>query len=353
MSDDSYYEKFQAQDAAETQSLIAEIVAGMPEDAPGGDVSEASPEAPVVVDPAARTGIGEPEAPEPESLPVEASAPPAPAPPKVDEPDPRALIRVLEREGQVRDRESAIERRERAVQEAEARAKAAKGVDPSALLQRLMEDPMAVLEEVGADPAHVARLVTAGVLGDKAPPELKASTELARFKAQQARELASLKNELRARDHEAERTRVRDSVRAHVTRKNEGESKHPTVDSVAADDPDYVTQAVFDTIARDARERAGTDRDDGRPMSVEDAVARVEAEWSRIARRKTAPASPATQTAVTETAPKTAGTAPPPIPKNPRAPSAPRKVPYYREPEAEDEDAMAHALAVLVGRAPA
>jgi hypothetical protein len=359
MTVDTFALKHAADDAAESASIIADIVKSMPADDRDTDVSEASPDQVTLAAPgapadptAAPTAAEVIKAAEGTVAKVAAATGEGPAPKEPE--DTRVLIRALEREGMIRDREAVLDKREAALRAREEQAKA--GPDLGSLRDRLMDDPAGVLRELGADPAYVARVVTADVLGDKAPADLRASTETARLRAQMARQRAELEQMIRSRDHEAERARVRTEARSYAASKRDGASEHPTVDTVAASDPGYVEEAIFDEIARDAAARAGREPD-GRLMTPTEAAKRLEARWAKIAGARPAPAE--TQTTTSATSPQNPATpaparkvaAAPPIPKNP--PRRARRAPAYYEAQDGDDDSLAYALDVLRGRSPA
>jgi len=363
---DSVVAAADAADAAETAAIIADIVRGLPPDdgppapasgaepavvlAPRGSAAEVVKTAEAAAEAARDAG----------AVPDARTEPPAPAA-KEPEPDPRALMRIIERDAMLRDREAVLEKREREIAAREEAARQRRALDPDEFRGRLYDDPLEAVRSLGLEPSDVARALTAGVLGDKAPPELRSATETQRLRAELRRLKEEVQSTLRERDHEAERQRVRADVRDYAAtatgRMTRGESKHPTVDAVAAEDAAYVESAIWDEIARDASERAGREPD-GRPLTAAEAAARVEARWAKIAGARK-PAGNAVVENVTQTAghrtpePQAPAQAPaaPPIPKNPSRSA--RRSPAYYDPQVEpDDDAMQYALDVLRGRAP-
>ena len=328
-------------DAAEadfTANLIAEALKGLPADDP--DEVEAAPE----------PGAVAPEA--GEAIKLDAPV----KPPAELTPDDRGSLRLLEREQAVRDREQAAEKalaEARALRDKLEQAPVARGYDKQALADRLMDDPVALFEELGADPAQVNRLAIAGFLGDKAPPELRTAAEAIRMR----REIDKLRREMKQaeaeRTGEAERVRVKNESRDFASRVK-GDSTHPTLTAVAKVDPEHVTNAIFEVIAQDARARGIESRD--QLMSPEKAAAIVEKEWAVFARAF----APAVETPGTnvEVPAKDVGkgktVAPPATQRSSAKPgTSAKKKPYYEEDESDEDKAIfANALKMARGLVP-
>lgn len=381
MAFDDYETQVEADHDTEVSAAIAEIVANLPKEAEPEFSAATGAPADVQGDPATDRAVAAqvPVTPAPEAASAAAPAPGAPSvppapvtPPAEVTPDPapdRGMLRLLEREGQVRDRESALEQRERQfsarLSEMEARI-----AGQSDFVERLHRDPVEALKSLGADADGISKVLLARAMGDKAPPEIKAAAE----KLEWQREIDALKRQVTQseaqRYHEAERLRVQSEARAFastVPKDAQGTSKYPALARVAATDASFVEQEIFNEIARDAQERAAKEPN-GRPIAPEVAAERLNKRWEVFSRAfQPAPAAGApsgtppapTSTQVTTTAPQIAppSTQPAGLPgqNKPAAKPlpAPRRPYWEQEYDAEREAALAEAVQIARGVVPA
>lgn len=257
------------------------------------------------------------------------------------------MLRLLEREGQVRDRETALERRERelAAVQAKLEALAARGPDLSDYRTRIQSDPLKAVEEVfGMDPEQVSRLIITAKLGDKAPPQLREAAQQYGLR----KELSEIKRDLASRDFQVAVEKVRTSAHEFAGSIKQGESTYPALAAVAAVDPKAVAEEVFLEIARDADARGVGPG--GQLMSREEAAKRVEARWD-LFRKAFTPAAPAPAPA----APPSPNAPPPPAKTAPQGstatdtktpPPPPRRSYWGSDRDAEVQAALDEALAI-------
>lgn len=207
----------------------------------------------------------------------------------------RSLLRILERESQVRDREAAVEKR---ISEIE--AKFANPARPD-IRGALEADPLKFFTDAGIEPEQVSRLIIAAKLGDKTPEDIRKALGDYPLK----KELRELREMIQQRDAQAEVTKVRTQASEFVG-KPEGTSKYPALAAVAKVDAKAAAEAVFDEIARDAQAR---NLPLGGPyLSYEDASAKVEAKWALFHKAFSTPAASTNATAPAATAPTGAST---------------------------------------------
>lgn len=366
---DDYETQVEADHDTEVSSAIAEIVASLPKEVEPEFSAATGAPADVQGDPStdrAAAQLPATPAPAPASAASTQGAPPVPpapaTPPAEVTTDPapdRGMLRLLEREGQVRDRESALEQRERQfstrLSEMEARLSG-----QSDFVDRLHRDPVEALRSLGADADGISKVLLARAMGDKAPPEVKAAAE----KLEWQREIDALKRQVQQteaqRYHEAERLRVQSEARAFasaVPKDEQGTSKYPALARVAVTDASFVEQEIFNEIARDAQERAAKEPN-GRPITPEVAAERLNKRWDVFSRAFTqAPAAPAPlSTNVTPPAQIAPVATQPPKPAAPTQPKplpAPRRPYWEQDYDAEREAALAEAVQIARGVVPA
>lgn len=348
---DNHAQSVEAAHEAEVSAAIAEIVAGLPQELPDADI-EAAAEVPDAQEQEASSEVA-PVAGAP-------AVPPAPLVPSAEvttDPAPdRGMVRLLEREGQIRDREAQVERREREYQarltEVESRI-----ADSTRLYEAFQRDPEEGFRLLGVDGQHISRVLAARALGDKAPPDLRRDVELDPIK----RELAGLKTTLAQKEaqerYQAQRNEVLKGAKelaataAKPVPDGEGTSKYPELAAVAATDATFVEQEIFNEIARDAQERAAREPN-GQPISPETAAERLNKRWVIFARAfqsKSVPAAPATQSTNVTPPAKTVQAAV--QPKKPTAPP-PRKPYWERDRDVERDAALAEAVQIATGKIP-
>jgi hypothetical protein len=254
----------------------------------------------------------------------------------------RGMLRLLEREGTVRDRESAIEKREaevnRKLLEMESRLGAPR--DPADIRKAIELDPIKFFTEAGIEPEQVSRLILSHKLGDKAPAEIREAT-----KGYQVRkELEELRGMIHQRDLQLEVERVRNGAQGFLDT-GEQVSKYPALGAVAKVDRKMAADAILEEIGRDAQERKVPLG--GQYLTHEEAAKRVESRWA-VFQKAFVPASASTNTPP-PAAPESKGatvnnTNPPPAPRS----APPRKLtPYWEDSnwEAAKESALAEAMA--------
>ncbi len=267
-----------------------------------------------------------------------------------------ALLKILEKERSLTTEREAF-RAEREAWEAEKTAWTEQEskrdtIDGATLKKTLLTRPAALLQALGITPSQVSKLLIAEQLGDKAPPELRA--EMAR--AQETARLQELEDRITGYEQKdsarAFADNVKSGVAAYVTK---GVSAHcPTVAAVQKVDPQRVQDEIFQEIVSDASRRAHREPN-GKPLSAEQAAARVEKRWAVLGNAlKSQNASVSTADARKNASPSGASTAPTaglaatpslaPSKIAPRAPSLPWKDPTW---EAQEEAALQEALASL------
>lgn len=341
---DDHAQSVEAAHDAEVSAAIAEIVAGLPQH----DAGEPEPVIPADQEQEAASAAapvtGAPSVPDPALKP--------PADVTTDAAPDRGMVRLLEREGQIRDREAQVERREREYQarlsEVEARI-----ADSTRLSEAFQRDPEEAFRLLGVDGQHVSRVLAARALGDKAPPELRRDVELDPLKREINQLKAEREQEKAQARYQAERERVLNGARefARAVPTGEGTSKYPALAAVATTDAAFVEQEIFNEIARDAQERAAREPN-GQPISPETAAERLNKRWETFSRAftKPAPAAPATQSTNVTPPAQTAQAAP--QPKKPSAPP-PRKPYWERDRDTERDAALAEAVQIATGKIPA
>jgi hypothetical protein len=285
--------------------------------------AENPPEDPVVEAAPAGTPQADLETPKPEAVRTEA--------PKAEDTD-RGMLRLLERESQVRDREAALERK---VADIEAKYANPPKTDIRGAIEA---DPIKFFTDAGLEPEQVSRLIIAAKLGDKTPEDIRKALGDYPLK----KELRELREMIQQRDAQAEVSKVRMQASDFVG-KPEGTSKYPALTAVAKVDSKAAAEAVFDEIARDAQVR---NLPLGGPyLTYEEAAAKVDAKWE-LYRKAFTPSPNATAPAeIAPTGASTPKTETKPATK-PRAP-APRK-PYWESDtdwEAQKDAAIAEAVA--------
>ena len=254
---------------------------------------ELEPEVAARVDAEAAEFLGGPkadpvlEAAEPEPEDDEASEPAPGAAPVAKKRDSAtsAMLRLLDAEKKVREERESLAR-EREAFEAE-RSKPQEqpkdSITADQLRRVLRTNPLGLFQALGVTPSEVSPLIIYGQMGDKAPPEIQ---EAARRAAERA-EFLEERDQLRAEREQLSRTRtaqeefqrVRTDVQEYV---KTGLSTHaPTVAELAKEDAAMVDEAIMDEIVRDAAVRHSRG-ETGKPLTAEQAVARLEKRWARI-----------------------------------------------------------------------
>lgn len=319
---DAVTQKIEAEWDADTQAAIREIVADLPKE-PGFEDSWAPPA---------------------EETPVEAQAeeaPPAPAPETKPEENPdRALLRLMDREAQVREREARAEAREREMEArlAELESRSGQVPDLQTVRRALAQDPARFVEHLGLDPAQVSRLILGAKLGDKAPPEMRQAAQLAAIRQELADELAAVKEQLARSQRET-------GVREWMTR---GTEQYPALARFAAADPDAARAALTSEMS------------DGSPPEV--AAKRLESRYSWLLKLPAPAPEPVKESKPTPVATPAGKTSKPeaPPPSQSKARTAPKPQnprPYYvRDEDDDDPEVLAarrEALEILRGNKPA
>lgn len=359
---DAHQEKVEADHDAEVASAIADIVANLPKSEVEVEV-QSDPLLTRAETQASAAPTGDPVSSAPAAAAREAPPPaqgaPASIPSTSTQPagdQDRGMLRLLEREGQVRDRELALERAQRAFETARTEAESA-ALDRSRILAKFEEDPEEAMRLLGVDPTYVGQRLLAKSMGDKAPPELRRAVELDPLR----REIAALRAE-RERERDAavwaaERKRVEDGSREFSTAAakpgdGQGTSKYPELARVASTDPDFVTQEIYNEIARDAAERGV--KEPGKTITPEAAAERLNKRWG-VFSKAFSPAPPAAAPAQTSTnvtpTPAQNAQAPAAAPTKPAAPP-PRKPYWARETDVEREAALNEAVKIAKGLIP-
>ncbi len=269
--------------------------------------------------------------------PAEPVTPPADVvAPKVPDEDVRGTLRLLEQENVLRKEREGFRSEREAFQAEVAKFKAAQaeGLSKSDVLRQVRQDPIKFFSDLGIAPEQVSRLIIAGKLGDKAPPEIREAAQAYEYD----RKLERLENMIRERDYENERLRVRNGTQDFLGKMDAGDSTYPTLAKVAAVDKTRVTDAIFAEIARDAAERGKTDPN-APLMGYDEAAKRVEDTWA-VFHTALTPRTDATATLaiVPPVAPSAVKAAPPA-----KRPAPPRR--YWQEDNDEVEAALAEATA--------
>src|SRR6266446_4844135 len=184
------------------------------------------------------------------SPPVElaaASADGTPVPPVTTETvvtKPEPVSEVVAREVALARREEVLSVKERTISALEDKVKALEARQmPEDISQALRFQPGQTLRAMGLDPDAFVRVYLAEKMGDKAPPELRATIE----NNTRDREVSALRSELqnyqRAQATQAYNAKIEAGAREHVTKLGDNAST-PTVAKVAKANPTRVTSEI-------------------------------------------------------------------------------------------------------------
>jgi hypothetical protein len=174
---------------------------------------------------------------------------------KPDDENSRGLLRLMEREDQVRKLEADFEAKRKSYEdestllskqvkelETELSGIREKAMDANAIKRKVLTDPVKFFESLGVPPAQVTRLVIAQSLGKDAPADLLREAKDAHFELALEEERAAREQAL----YELRMERRRPEAIGHLeTKTDKGESKYPALSAAAAKDKAKVTNAVW------------------------------------------------------------------------------------------------------------
>lgn len=323
--------EFEASHASEVSDVIAQVLAELPAegDEPEYETVEAAApsEGEPVVD--VETAPDDPE-----------SAETPPETPKEDDAAARGMLRLQEKEAELRVKQEAFEAEKKALDSKLAdyerrlteATSAPKGLDAKALKDGLTK-PLDFLKAQGVDPLQVARIIVAQHMvasGAQVPRELQDEI----YKAQQASELADVRAEIEKDRKALAVERARMGTRDYV--RGEGISKYPALAQMTKVDPEMVGEEVV----------ALTDSG----LSKEEACAKLNAKWEKFQKAFGTPSNaPDSKNAAVSAESATKGTVQKTVKKAP-----PRQTPYWEVDDRAGEvaAAIAEATAIAKGRAP-
>lgn len=324
--------EFEASHASEVSDVIAQVLAELPTEGDEPEYETVEAAAPTEGEPVVdvETAPDDPE-----------SAETLPETPKEDGAAARGMLRLQEKEAELRKAQEAFEIEKRTYSEKlasyearlEAVTKEPKGLDSKALKDGLTK-PLDFLKAQGVDPLQVARIIVAQHMvasGAQVPRELQDEI----YKAQQASELADVRAEIEKDRKALAVERARMGTRDYV--RGEGISKYPALAQMTKVDPEMVGEEVV----------ALTDSG----LSKEEACAKLNAKWEKFQKAFGTPVATSTNASAPAES-GTKGATQKTVTTSKKAP--PRQTPYWEVDDRAGEvaAAIAEATAIAKGRAP-
>jgi hypothetical protein len=229
---------------------------------------------------------------------------PPPPPPAEDPAVARGLEKLVAREVEIARREAQVTEFERLrpAYERELQSLRQQVSGLQGLREQLQSDPEAAIRALGGDPDVAVKLVLAGRMGEKAPPELRQALQ----EAKRDREIRELREQLQRQDQARAQADYWSQVGSGLDQFLGGDlvQTAPTVAALRAVDPARARAETLAEIQRDAHERLARGEDPSAPiLSYEEAAKRLEARysWAR-AQPTSAPTVPPAPPAVAQPA---------------------------------------------------
>jgi hypothetical protein len=138
------------------------------------------------------------------------------------------------------------------------------------------DDPWAAMEKRGMDVSHIARSIVARVMGNDAPPELKAQAAVGGRMAQLQTQVSDLMGQVKSLSSELGKRDYYSQIEAH----SPAADSTPATSAMLAANPQWVKDTVKQVVAEDARARSTIPG--AKPLTPAEVYARVEARIAPI-----------------------------------------------------------------------